>query len=83
MLKTRLITTHNNIKIVAKNGYGRSYLSNEIHFRVAYLREMDSAGKLTGHIHMGFNKSDSKSKNDRDQMKDIIINALKTVISNL
>ena len=40
----------NNIKSVS--GSGGSYLSNEIFYRVSFLREQNSSGKLTGHIHV-------------------------------
>ena len=46
--------------IKAIKGSGGDYLSNEIFYRVSYLRSQSSyPSKLTGHIHLGFLKSNS------------------------
>ncbi len=61
---------YKNTKIIAVNGSGGNYLSNEIHYRVAYLREAYQSSTMTGHIHVGFLNSqfDAHTSNDRDAM---------------
>ena len=64
------------IKDTFINGSGGAYLSNEIHFRVAYLREtirdVDNNGVLpNGHIHIGF-LSDDYYENREDMIDDMI-----------
>lgn len=68
--------------IIAKRGSGGTYLSNEIHYRVSYLRK--DTNKRTGHIHVGFLKSDkdgAKPEN-RATMLNIIKLTLGEVIKN-
>ncbi len=72
-------TTANNIGPV--KGSGGYYLSNEIFYRVSYLRENGlDVNKRTGHIHVGYLKDDLHNNNDRNDMltiiKKSIINAL-------
>ncbi|WP_299457972.1 hypothetical protein [uncultured Microscilla sp.] len=49
---------NSNRELLSRNGSGGSYLSNEIHYRVAFLREKFNKSNLhqvrTGHIHVGF-----------------------------
>lgn len=52
----------------------KDYLSNEIFYRVSFLRETLKPNKLIGHIHVGFLKDDASS--DRNLMLDIIKNAI-------
>jgi pyrrolidone-carboxylate peptidase len=72
----------NDRKITAIKGSGGDYLSNEIHYRVAYLRatynKNNAASLRSGHIHVGFLKNDAS--NDRKKMLDILQTTLKEKI---
>jgi pyrrolidone-carboxylate peptidase len=59
---------------------GGTYLSNEIYYRVAFLRSTLKPDKLTGHIHVGFLLDNTKI--DRIDMLDTIKTALKQAINN-
>ena len=67
-------------KIKSREGSGGDYLSNEIFYRVSFLRETLKPNKLTGHIHVGFLKDDASS--DRNLMLDIIKNVIKSALNN-
>ena len=67
-------------KIKSLQGSGGDYLSNEVYYRVAFLRKTLNPNKMTGHIHVGFLKGNSKI--DRDEMLSIIKNALTQTIKN-
>lgn len=65
-------------------GSGGSYLSNEIFYRVAFLRkkyEGINPDIKTGHIHMGFLRNDTTS--DRTIMVNVIKQALEAAIISL
>lgn len=59
--------TISNVKAI--KGPGGYYLSNEIFYRVAYLRDKFSAGKFTGHIHVGFLTYDDKINTTKPLVK--------------
>lgn len=65
-------------KIIALNGSGGDYLSNEVFYRVSFLRKTLKPNKLTGHIHVGFLVGNNKT--NRDEMLSIIKEALKQAI---
>lgn len=68
----------------AYSGSGGDYLSNEIYYRVSFLREKYNPNLKTGHIHVGFLKSDkdgAKPEN-RTTMLNIIKLTLGEVIKN-
>lgn len=68
-------------KIKSISGSGGSYLSNEIFYRVAWLRENSpNPEKFTGHIHVGFLSVDAKT--DRTEMFNIIKESLRQAIEN-
>ncbi|MFP7655530.1 hypothetical protein [Chryseobacterium proteolyticum] len=69
-------------QLKALEGTGGDYLSNEIYYRVAYLRTKYNPSLKTGHIHVGFNKTDV-SRSERNQMTIILKDVLKQVITNL
>jgi pyrrolidone-carboxylate peptidase len=66
-------------KIKALEGSGGDYLSNEIFYRVAFLRNKYNPNLKTGLIHLGFNSTDI-SFNERNQMVTLIADAIKQVI---
>ena len=70
------------IKDTFINGPGGDYLSNEIHYRVSYLRI--GTAKRTGHIHVGFlkNNKDGDKSDNRKTMLQVIKEALGKVIAN-
>lgn len=47
---------YSNFVVEARKGSGASFLSNEIHYRVAYLREKNDDDLPTGHFHINFMK---------------------------
>lgn len=69
-------------KITAHRGSGGTYLSNEIHYRVSFLRK--DTTKRTGHIHVGFLKSnkDGYLDDNREIMLGVIKNVLEKVTKN-
>jgi pyrrolidone-carboxylate peptidase len=69
-------------KIRALERSDGDYLSNEIFYRVAFLRNKYNPNLKTGHIHLGFNLKDFSS-NERNQMVTLITNSIKEVILNL
>lgn len=68
-----------NIKAV--KGSGGDYLSNEIFYRVAFLREKYNSNLKTGHIHLNFHKGDANE--NREDMLTMIEDAIKRTLSNL
>ncbi|RRA88955.1 hypothetical protein [Paenimyroides viscosum] len=68
-------------KIKSNEGSGGDYLSNEIYYRVAYLRKKLSQNKLTGHIHVGYLKDGNMSV-DRAEMLNTIRESLKQALNN-
>ena len=68
-------------RIQAINGSGGSYLSNEIHYRVAYLRETMRPSLPNGHIHIGFLSSDKVT--DRKKMLGDITHILEKFLEQL
>lgn len=69
-------------KLKAREGSGGDYLSNEIYYRVSFLREKHNPDLKTGHIHVGFNRP-YVSASERDQMVGYMIDVLEEVILNL
>ncbi len=69
-------------KLVAKSGSGGTYLSNEIFYRVSYLRNKYNPTLKTGHIHIGFLKEDNLSL-DRIEMIEVFKQAVQQVLINL
>jgi hypothetical protein len=74
---------YQDFRIVPVNGTGGGYLSNEIHYRVAYLRETigpkNSSGEAilpNGHIHIGF--ANYETVKDRS----IMLNYIKKILEN-
>lgn len=73
--KSQFSSDSTKYSISAKYGSGGDYLSNEIFYRVARLREeyntqQQQQRKLpTGHIHIGFNKDDGKERRETDRNK--------------
>lgn len=67
--------------IAAREGSGGDYLSNEIYYRVAFLRSTHNSGLQTGHIHVGFLRKDDQP--DRAVMLSIIKDSLKQALTNL
>jgi hypothetical protein len=59
---------------------GTSFLSNEIHYRVAFLRETLNPNKRTGHIHVGFLNSDKDGMNPDN--RDVMISTIKTILQD-
>ncbi len=51
-------TAYHGIYIEARIGSGGDYMSNEIHYRVSFLREKASNQIPNGHVHVGFHKVD-------------------------
>lgn len=70
----------NKEKITAIEGSGGTYLSNEIHYRVSFLRK--NTTKRTGHIHVGFlkGKLDGYDPNNRTTMLNIIRTTIESKI---
>lgn len=62
-------------------GSGGDYLSNEIHYRVAFLRETYRDSLPNGHIHIGFANYDTIK--DRIVMLDYIKLVLEKFLSAL
>ena len=58
-------------------GSGGNYLSNEVFYRIAYMRVKANSNILTGHIHMNFMQPDKH--NDRV----IMVNAGRNLINKL
>ncbi len=52
------VNDYSGFYVDARTGGGGNFLSNELHYRVAYLRKKLSTNKATGHIHMNFMASD-------------------------
>lgn len=76
--------THDDIRIEARSGSGGSYMSNEIFYRVAFLREnfkLKGNDIPTGHIHIGFNSVDPNT--DRTRMLEDIEFIIKQFIGGL
>jgi len=71
-----------NLKFISKTESGGSYLSNEIHYRVSFLRHRTA--KRTGHFHVGFLKrnKDGELPTNREKMLDVIKLTLGEVIKN-
>ncbi len=71
-------------KIKSDQGSGGDYLSNEIYYRVAYLRESSTnaavRAKFTGHIHVGFLQGDPIES--RTDMISIISAAIQQALAN-
>jgi len=68
-------------KIISEDGSGGSYLSNEIYYRVAFLRiKSSNPSKMTGHIHVGFLKNDPITS--RTDMLNIIKASIGKAIDN-
>jgi|GEM_PF-924358 len=71
-------------KIKANQGSGGDYLSNEVYYRVAYLRESNSnaaiRAKFTGHIHVGFLQGDPAGT--RADMISIISDSIRQALAN-
>lgn len=69
-------------EIIASRGSGGTYLSNEIHYRVSFLRY--GTAKRTGHIHVGFLKKnkDGELPTNRETMLDVIKLTLSEIIKN-
>ncbi|MDC8104680.1 hypothetical protein MTQ00_09025 [Chryseobacterium sp. B21-037] len=61
---------YNDIRIEGRDGSGGTYMSNEIFYRVAYLRKKHNSSIKTGHIHIGFLKDDPRwlTANQRNLM---------------
>lgn len=69
-------------KLKSYKGPGGYYLSNEIFYRVAYLRKKYNGSKLTGHIHVGYLQNDNSMSVDRSHMLQIIKESIKQAINN-
>lgn len=68
-------------KIKSVNGSGGDYLSNEVYYRVAFLRATSAnTNKMTGHIHVGYLKSDPIT--DRTQMLDTIKQSIEQALNS-
>lgn len=67
--------------LAAREGSGGDYLSNEIYYRVAFLRSVHNSGLKTGHIHVGFLRGDAQP--DRSVMLSIIKDSIKQALTNL
>ena len=67
--------------IAAREGSGGDYLSNEIYYRVAFLRSVHNSGLKTGHIHVGFLRKDAQP--DRTIMLSIIKDSIRQALTNL
>lgn len=73
-------------KIIAQSGSGGTYLSNEIYYRVSFLRNEFNPTMKTGHIHVGFLRQDTSSGDplgDREEMISIITQAIQQTLANL
>ncbi|MBA4155611.1 hypothetical protein, partial [Flavobacterium sp.] len=64
-------------------GSGGDYLSNEIFYRVAFLRQKYNQNLKTGHIHVGFLDSAPSASLDRDLMLSLVRQALENTLINL
>jgi pyrrolidone-carboxylate peptidase len=71
------VNEYTDFKVESRKGSGADFLSNEIHYRVSYLRKKYSPSTPTGHIHINFMQSNQI--NDRD----IMINSVKEIIKKL
>lgn len=71
------VNDYSNFYVEARMGSGGDYLSNEIHYRVSYLRKKLGNIKPTGHIHMNFMKGDT-NKN-----RIVMVNAGRKIIEKL
>ncbi len=71
-------------KIKSNQGSGGDYLSNEVFYRVSFLREFNSnpliKNKFTGHIHLGFLQGDPILS--KTEMLTIIQDSIKQALSN-
>lgn len=71
-------------KLISTEGSGGDYLSNEIYYRVAFLRESFNGSLKTGHIHTGFlKKYQDPTTPTRTEMLTIIRQSIKEAIENL
>ena len=68
-------------RIQAVKGPGGHYLSNEIFYRVAYLRDKYFPLKWTGHLHVGYLKGDTYE--DRKRMFYYIEQFVKNILNGL
>lgn len=68
-----------NIKILSVKGSGGAYLSNEIFYRVAFLRVSTNTTCLTGHIHVAFTEGDKNSYYGESN-KNIMIESTKIIL---
>lgn len=75
-------TTPNTLK--ALGGSGGNYLSNEINYRVSYLRSELKSSKYTGHIHIGFLNFDydPHTSDNRDMMLEDLISMIKKFLND-
>lgn len=60
------VADYSNFQIKARMGSGQFYFSNELHYRVASVRQIGNPNLKTGHIHIGF--LETNPVKDRDQM---------------
>ena len=71
------ISNYQNFKILARGGSGGNYFSNEIHYRVANLRERFMSGLKTGHIHIGFLQGDPQTN------REVMLQAVEYIIGKM
>lgn len=64
-------------------GSGGDYLSNEIFYRVAFLRNQHNEDLMTGHIHVGYLDQQPSASQDRVSMLNIIKSSIKAAVINL
>lgn len=68
---------YSEFEVESRKGSGANFLSNELHYRVAYLREKHGQGLPTGHIHLNFmGKNKIKDRN-------VMIESAKEIIKKL
>jgi hypothetical protein len=71
-------------RIEARSGSGGIYLSNEIYYRVSFLRQEHNPLLKTGHIHVGFLLTDPGGiKGNRTEMLSLITQAIQQTLANL
>lgn len=71
-------------RVKANQGSGGDYLSNEIYYRVSFLRQEFNPLLKTGHIHVSYLRSDPGGiRGDRAEMLSIITQAIQQTLSNL
>ena len=68
-------------KVTAIEGSGGDYLSNEIHYRVSFLRK--DTNKRTGHIHVGFLKFPLNKDGDKSDNREKMLNTIKLTLGNI